>query len=77
MLLLVLVIPLEFGDICKPFLIWSVCLELSVQYVLCNELRIICLSCATEVPVFDRRFDAFLPAYPKNSFVIDFNVMQS
>ena len=65
-------IPFEFSNICDPFLIRLFGMELSVQYILCYVRWITCVSCATSVPVLDRWFEAFDPAYPKNSLPIDF-----
>lgn len=75
MLLLVFVIPLEFSNIGEPFLVWFICCELSVQDVFCDELRIICLACASEVSVLDRRFNIFGSAYPQCSLVVYLDAM--
>jgi hypothetical protein len=75
MLLLVFVIPFELGYIGEPFLVWFICCELSVQDIFCNELRIICLACASEVSVLNRRFNIFGSAYPQCSLVVYLDAM--
>ena len=74
-LVIVLVIPLELSDICKPFLIWLVCCELSVQDVFCDELRIFCLARTSLVRILDRGLDVSCPADPECSLVIDSDVV--
>ena len=71
MFIFVLVIPFEFSDICEPFLVWLICCELSVQDVLCDELWIIRLACASVVRILDRRLDVLCSADPESSLVID------
>ena len=71
MLIFVLIIPFEFSDICEPFLVWLICGELSVQDVLCDELWIIRLACASVVCILDRRLDVSGSADPERSLVID------
>ena len=71
MLIFVLVIPFEFSDICKPFFVWLVCSELSVQDIVCDELWIIRLACASAVFILYRRLDVLCSADPESSLVID------
>jgi len=71
MLIFVLIIPFEFSDICEPFLVWPICCELSVQNVICDELWIIRLACASVVCILDRRLDVLCSADPESSLVID------
>ena len=71
MFIIVLIVPLEFSDIGKPFLVRFVCRELSIQDVLCDELRVIRLACASVVRILDRRLDVLCSADPENSLVID------
>ena len=71
MFILVLIVPLEFSDIGKPFLVRFVCRELSIQDVLCDELRVIRLACASVVRILDRRLDVLCSADPESSLVID------
>ena len=75
MLIFVLIIPFEFSDICEPFLVWLICGELSVQDVLCDELWIIRLACASVVCILDRRLDVLCSADPESSLVIDLDVV--
>ena len=75
MLVFVLIIPFEFSDVREPFLIWLVCCELSVQDILCDELRIICLTSASMVRILDRGLDVSGSADPEYSLVIDFDAM--
>ena len=71
MLIFVLIIPFEFSDICEPFLVWLICCELSVQDVLCDELWIIRLACASVVCILDRRLDVLCSADSESSLVFD------
>ena len=75
MLVFVLVIPFELSYISEPFLVRPVCSELPVKDVLCDELRIICLTCATEIPVLDRRLDVSGSADPERPLVIDLDAV--
>lgn len=52
-------IPFELGYISKPLLVWSVCIELAVQKIFGNILRIFGPPGATTVIVFHRR--AYIP----------------
>ena len=74
-LIFVFIIPLEFSDICKPLFVGLVCCELSVQDVLCDELRIICLTCTSEISVLDRGLDVSGSADPECSLVIYLDAM--
>ena len=71
MLLLVFVIPFELGYIGEPFLVWLICCEFSVQDILCNELRIICLTCTSVVCILDRGLDVSCSTDPESPLVID------
>ena len=75
MLVVVLVIPFEFSYICEPFLIRLVCSELAVKDVLCDELRIICLTSAPMVSVLDRGLDVSGSADPECPLVIDLDAV--
>lgn len=77
MLVLVLVVPLELSDICEPFFIWLVCSKFSVQYILCDELRIVRLTSASEVSVLDRGLDAFGSADSEHTLVVDLNTVSA
>ena len=68
-------IVLEFRDIGQPFLVRCLRYEFPVQDILGNKLRICSLPGTTVVTVLDRRFDAFLPADPKYSFVVNLHSM--
>ena len=70
MLVLVLIIPFEFGDICQPFFIGLISCKLPVQDVLSNELRIVCLSGTSVIRVLDRGLDPFLSADPEYAFIV-------
>ena len=70
MLVLILIIPFEFGDIRQPFFIGFISCELPVQDVLSNELRIACLAGTSVVGILDRGFYPFLPADPQYAFVV-------
>ena len=77
MLLLVFIIPFELCNICQPFLIRFVGRELSVQDVIRNELRIACLTSASEIFVLDRRLDVSGSADPEYSLIVDFDVVSA
>ena len=77
MLIFVLIIPFEFSDICEPFLVWLICGELSVQDVIRNELRIACLTSASEIFVLDRRLDVSGSADPEYSLIVDLDVVSA
>ena len=70
-----ILIPLEFRNIGQPFLIWGIGIEFTGKQVFCNVLGIFCMSGAAVVAILDRGFYAFLPAYPKNTFVIYMNAV--
>ena len=70
MLVLILIIPFKFGDICQPFFVRLISCEFPVQDVLSNELRIGCLAGASTIRVLDRGFDPFLPTDPKYTFIV-------
>ena len=69
-LVLVFIIPFKFCDVRQPFLIWSFCCEISVQYVLRNKLGIYRLSCTPIIGILDHGVDPFLTTDPKHLFII-------
>ena len=70
-------IILEFCDISQPLLVGLVCLEFSVQQVICQIIRILSLPGAAVVTVFNRGFNPATPAYPQHSLVIYMGTMVS
>ena len=70
-----ILVPLEFRNIGQPFLIWGIGIEFTGKQVFCNVLGIFCMSGAAVAAILDRGFYAFLPAYPKNTFVIYMNAV--
>ena len=75
MLVLILVIPFEFGDIRQPFFIRLICCELPVQDVLSNELGTCCPPGTSVVGILDRGLYPFLPADPQYAFVVYFDTV--
>ena len=63
-------IILEFSNISKPFLVGFICLELAIQQIVCQVIRILALPGATVVVVFNRGFNPADPADPKHPLVI-------
>ena len=67
-------IPLEFGNICEPFLIRLVRVKVSVQDILGYELGIIRLFCTTVVAVLYGGLDALDAADPEDALVVHVDV---
>ncbi len=64
-------VPLEFGHIGKPLLVWLLCIKLSVQKVLSKILWVLRLSGTATVVIFHGRTDISGPTDTKHPFVID------
>ena len=60
----------EFRYICKPFFIWFICMEIPIQYVFCNILRIRRMTCAAMIRILNCRLHTFCTANPQNTLVI-------
>ena len=61
---------LEFRYICKPFFIGFICMEIPVQYVFCNILRIRRMTCAAMICILNCRLHTFCTANSQNTLVI-------
>ena len=61
---------LEFRYICKPLFIGFICMEIPVQYVFCNILRIRCMTCAAMICILNCRLHTFCTANSQNTLVI-------
>jgi hypothetical protein len=70
-----ILIPLEFGHIGQPFLVWSIGMEFARKNVFCGVLRILRTSGAAVAAVFNGGFNALLSAYPKDTLVIYMNAV--
>ena len=68
-------VVLEFSNIGQPFLVRLVCLELAVQQIVRQIIRILTLPGAAMVVVFNRGFNPAAPADPKHPFVIYVGIM--
>lgn len=67
-------IPFELCHIRKPFLIWLVCVKVTVKKVFGYVLRILRLTSAAVATILDGRFDAPDTADAKDTFVIYVNM---
>jgi hypothetical protein len=70
-------IVFEFCDIGQPLLVGLICLEFSVQQVICQIIRILSLPGAAVVAVFNRGFNPTTPADPQHPLVIYMGAMVS
>ena len=68
-------IPLEFRNVCQPFFVRPVCLEIPIQFVLGNILRICSMPSTTVVGILDGGFDPFRPADSEHALVADLYLM--
>ena len=68
-------IPLKLSYICEPLFVRGFGTKISVQYILCNVLRILRPPCAAVVVIFNGGLDIFLSADPQDSFVVDMNIV--
>ena len=68
-------VVLEFSNIGQPFLVRLVCLELAVQQIVRQIIRILTLPGAAMVVVFNRGFNPAAPADSKHPFVIYVGIM--
>ena len=68
-------IPLELRYIGQPLFVGCLGVEVPVQHILCNVLRVLCPSCAAMIAVLNGGFDIFLPADPQNSLIVDMNIV--
>ena len=76
-LLVALVIPFEFRNICEPLLIWLVCMEFTIEDIFSYILRIAGTPRATIGCVFDRRFNILSAADTKDPFVVGMDSMKT
>jgi hypothetical protein len=47
-------IVFELGHVCQPFLVWRICMEVPVEDVFCDVLRVFVADRAAFTPVLDR-----------------------
>lgn len=66
-------IPLEFRHIGKPLRVWFRRMEITIQYIFSNILRILSVASAAVVLVLNGRLDALDLANTQYVFVIDMN----
>ena len=66
-------IPLELCHVGEPFFIRPFSVELTVQQILGQILRFLCLSGAAEVCILDGRFDVPCTADAQHTLVVDMN----
>ena len=68
-------VPFELSHIGQPFLVGLFCVELTVQKILCNELRIFGMSGTAVVTVLHCRAYISGPADPQHPLVIDMDTI--
>ena len=68
-------VPLEFGYIGKPLFIWLVRMELAVQQVPRNILRIFRPPGTPLIRILDGGLDILYPADAQHPFVIDMDTV--
>ena len=68
-------VPFELSHIGQPFLVGLLCVKLTVQKILCNELGILGVSGTAVVAILHRRTNVSGPADPQHPFVIDMNAI--
>lgn len=68
-------IPFELCDIGKPFFIGLVCMELTIQQIVGNILRILRLPCAAMIVVFDGGFNILCPTDTKDALIVDVDIV--
>lgn len=75
--LLTVLVPFEFRNIRQPFLIRLVCMEVPVENILCQILRICGIPCTTMVRVLDGGLYVTAAADPQGTFVADVDIVVS
>jgi hypothetical protein len=68
-------IPFELSNICEPFLVRLVRMEVAVKKILRYILRILCPPRAAVVIVLDGGLDAFDPTEAKNALVVHMDML--
>ena len=66
---------IEFCNVCEPFFVWFIRMEVSVEQVLCYILWILCMPCAAVGVILDGGLDAFNTADAENAFVIHIDMV--
>ena len=64
-------VPFELRHIGQPLLVGCLGMEITVQYILCNILRVLGPSCTAVVAVLDGGLDVFLATDPQHPFVVN------
>ena len=68
-------IPFELRDIGEPLFVGFVRIELAVEYILCDILRVLCLPGTAVVAVLDGGFYALGTADTQDALIIDMNAV--
>lgn len=66
-------IPFEFRNIRTPFLVWPVCMKISVQEIFGQELSLLCTTGTSTRGIFDGRSNISGPTDSPNTFIIYMN----
>ena len=64
-------VPFEFRYVCQPLFVRLVRMEIPIQKILGDMLRILCLSRTTVVRILDCGLDTQLAANAKYAFIVD------